>query len=139
MSMAKKKKNKKKRKLSARKKLKRGGQSLAAWVRREIGKKNPRAGSKPYWIAYIDTYGEEAYGEPLYARIHSFDEERTHGKVFARSYKASVVKRAVKSMRRRLAKENPRVRRVGKGTGWIKAKAVRVVKRGNKIDVQVKR
>ena len=38
-----------------------------------------------------------------------------------------------------LKEKNPRVRRVGKGTGWIKAKAVRVVKRGNKIDVQVKR
>jgi len=46
-------------------------------------------------------------------------------------------------VRKEIAKQgNPnkhRVRRIGKKIGWVKARAVRVLKKGNKIDVQVKR
>ena len=147
-------------------------------------KRNARAGSKPYWIAYID-----GYGEPSYAKIQSADEEREYGRVIARSYKASIVKKAARAAIKRQERglSNPKRRKtkkrarrlmrsgskklaayvrsqanrrrrkknaarrkknpvrvgaqvVGSGTGWIKAKAVKVRKvKGKGYVVDVKR
>jgi hypothetical protein len=94
-----------------------------------------RAGSMPYYVAYINEYGD-----PEMVRVKNFDEEREFGRVFARSYNAGIVRRAVRAKEKALAREHPNPdRRVRRSTGWIKAKAVRIEKRGRQYVVKVKR
>lgn len=89
-----------------------------------------RAGSRPYWIAYADDFGDFDV-----VKIHNVNEERDYRKVIARSYSKAVVKRAAKAATRRAMLDLPNP------PAWIPARAIQVVRNraGRAVKLRIKR